>query len=170
MSIDHIDALAKTYADRHQAVADSVRRLHAVIAKAKASRLPIIQTKVAAARAAKAALVAAIEANPESFRSPKTRVLHGVRVGYAKAKGKVVIDDADTVIARIRKHLPKLITKLITVKETPKKTALAELTAAQLKKLGVTVEDAGDKVIVAPTDSEIDKLVDALMSEAANDG
>ena len=169
MSIDHIDALARDYADRHRELAESVRRLNAFIADAKSRRLPVIRQKVAEVAAAKACLVAAVEASPETFERPKTRILYGIRVGFAKAKGKVVIGDADTVIARIKRHLPRMVKQLITVKETPKKTALAELTAAQLKKLGVTVEDSRDQVVVTPTDSEIDKLVDALLDEVAND-
>ena len=170
MSLDHIDALAKAYADRHRSLAGSVRQLDSAIARLKASRMDVIREQVTAAAAAKAALVAAIEASSETFARPKTRVLHGIRLGFAKAKGKLVIGDADTVIVRIKRHLPQMVKQLITVKETPKKSALADLSAVELKKLGVTVEEAGDKVIVAPTDSEIDKLVDALMSEVANDG
>ena len=37
---------------------------------------------------------------------------------------------------------------------------------AELKKVGCTVVDAGDAVVIKPTDSEVDKLVDTLLKGA----
>jgi hypothetical protein len=73
------------------------------------------------------------------------------------------------VVARIKKHLPEQADVLIKLKETPVKDALAQLSAAELKKLGVTVSEAGDQVVVKPVDSEVDKMVDALMKEAGEE-
>ncbi len=73
------------------------------------------------------------------------------------------------MVARIKKHLPEQADVLIKLKETPVKDALAQLSAAELKKLGVTVSEAGDQVVVKPVDSEVDKMVDALMKEAGEE-
>ena len=73
------------------------------------------------------------------------------------------------MVARIKKHLPEQADVLIRTKEAPVKEALAQLTAAELKKIGVTIEDAGDTVVIKPVDSEVDKLVDALLKGAASD-
>ena len=55
--------------------------------------------------------------------------------------------------------------KYLNVRYTPDKGALEDLPAARLKKLGVTVEDAGDEAIVKPVDGEIEKFVDALLDD-----
>jgi hypothetical protein len=93
-------------------------------------------------------------------------VLSGVKLGYQKAKGTLDYDDAEAVCARIRKHLPEQADVLIATRETPVKTALAQLPAADLKRIGVTLSDAGDQIVVKPVDSEVDKMVDALLKDA----
>ena len=52
---------------------------------------------------------------------------------------------------------------LIKTVETPQKKALEKLSAAELKKLGVTVGDDEDVVVVRSMDSEIDKIVKLLL-------
>ena len=49
------------------------------------------------------------------------------------------------------------------------KDALAQLPAAELHKLGVQVEEAGDRVYIKASDSEVDKLVVAILKEGAVD-
>ncbi len=55
---------------------------------------------------------------------------------------------------------------LIATSERPAKEALANLTAAELKKLGISVTDGGDAVFIKPADSAVDKMVDALLKDA----
>ena len=50
--------------------------------------------------------------------------------------------------------------------ESPDKKMLAELPVNELKKLGCTVADTGDVVVIKPTDSEIEKAVAALLKDA----
>ncbi|MDF1486722.1 hypothetical protein PY257_16355, partial [Ramlibacter sp. H39-3-26] len=54
--------------------------------------------------------------------------------------------------------------------QRPVKDALAQLPAADLKKLGISITDAEDEVIVRAVDSEVDKLVDALLKQAGDEG
>ena len=49
------------------------------------------------------------------------------------------------------------------------KEALAQLSAAELKKIGVTLSEAGDQTVVRPVDSEVDKMVDALLKAATGE-
>ena len=111
-------------------------------------------------------LKVAIESAPELFVKPRTLVIAGVRIGIQKGKGQIVYGDADQVVKLIRKHFPEQADALIAVKETPVKKALANLSVAELKRIGVTVEETGDQVVIKPTDSEVDKLVAALLREA----
>jgi hypothetical protein len=39
----------------------------------------------------------------------------------------------------------------------------------ELKKLGIIVQDTGDAVVIRPVDSQIEKLVDKLLTEKSED-
>ena len=79
-------------------------------------------------------------------------------------------DDDAKVIAAIRRTFTKATADtLISVIEKPAKDALANLPAAELRRLGVQVEDAGDSIYIKAADSEVDKLVARILEEGAVD-
>lgn len=164
-----IELLAKGYAVAHERLTDHVRALEAEIKAARRRGLPRLRRLVEAAAAERQSLKTAIEANPALFEKPRTRLMHGLRVGIAKGKGALRWADPDTVVRLIRRHLPDRAEALIKVSETPLKGALARLSAAELKKIGVTVEDDGDQVVIKPQDGEIEKLVEGLLALAEED-
>ena len=77
-------------------------------------------------------------------------------------------DDA-LVVARIKKLFPDQAASLINFTEWPSATALAELEAGDLRKLGVTVEESGEQVVVKPVETALEKLVKALLKDAQED-
>ena len=91
---------------------------------------------------------------------------HGVRIGFMKGKGKIEWDDGEQVVKLIKKHFPAQADALIATTEKPVKAALQQLAAADLKRLGITVEESGEVIFVKPVDGEIEKLVDALLEDA----
>jgi hypothetical protein len=105
----------------------------------------------------------AIKDHPEEFVKPRTRLLHGIKFGYQKRKGEIAWEDEAKVVALIRKHFPEQEEILIKIVETPVKKALGQLAAADLKKLGVSVENDTDEVIIKATDSDIDQIVEAIL-------
>lgn len=169
MSLQHIEALTRRFAETRGALADVVAELQAEIEAAKQRRLRRIRELVARAAEARAALHAAIEASPELFVKPKTHVFHGVKIGYQKGKGALSWESEEQVIKLIHEHFPDQVSALIRVAERPNKEMLAVLPAADLKRLAVTVIDAGDQVVIRPMDGEVDKLVDALLNDAAEE-
>jgi hypothetical protein len=96
-------------------------------------------------------------------------MFHGIKVGYKKGTGKIEWEDADQVVKLIKKHFPDQADVLIISSEKPAKDALAQLTAAELKKLGVLVEESGDVPFIKDTSSEVDKLVAAFLKDEATD-
>lgn len=123
-----------------------------------------------ALRAHKAAeddLRIALAAAPSLFDKPRTRVLHGIRVGFQKGKGGLEIADEEATVKLIRKHCPDKFDALVKVSEKPIKKALQNLEAGLLKKLGVNILDTGDVIVLASTDGDLDKLIKAL---AGDDG
>ena len=166
MTLTEIEHHARAYADARRVLSERVQALQAEIESAKRRRLVGIKNAVAASADAHDGLLAAIQAAPELFARPRTKVLSGIRLGYVKQKGKLMISDADKTLQLIRRHFPEQADSLIKTTEKPLKTALEQLSVAELKRIGVTLLDDGDKIVIKPTDSEVDKLVDALLAEA----
>lgn len=169
-SMKDIERKTARYAQERAALAETMRKLHVAIQALKLDRRAAIMRHVERASNAEAELRAAIAAVPELFERPRSRILHGIRVGFQKGKGKIEFADPDRVVALIRKHMPDSFDVLVKTTEKPIKDALAGLTAAELKKLGVTVEEAGDRPLIKPADSEVDRLVAALLDAASEDG
>lgn len=165
MTLDEIDQITHRYANAREELHTRVLALTDTIEEAKRRKMPGIKKAVRDASEAMDRLHAALEASPSLFVKPRTVVIAGIRIGFAKGAGKLVIDDPDKVVGLIRKHHPDQADLLIKVSECPIRKALANLSVADLKKLGVTVEDTGDQVVIKPTDSEVDKLVDALLKD-----
>ena len=159
------EKLARDLATARDLLRDRVQALESLIMEMKKKALPGIRT--AAERAAEKQLIlkGEIQVNPEMFVKPRTMILHGIRFGFQKGKGKICWEDEEQVIKLIKKNFPDYVETLIEVKECPRKTALADLSAADLKKIGVTIIETGDEVFIKFTDSEIDRIVNAILKE-----
>ena len=167
--LEHIESAAKAYAAARDDLAEIVGNLNDEIAAAKRRLVPTIKRRLAKAAERQAALQALITDAPECFAKPRTVVLHGIKVGFEKGKGSVTFDDADRVVGLIRRHMPEQFEALVKTKHTPIKTAIAQLlSAGDCKRIGCSVVDAGDLVVIRPVDSEVDKMVDALLKDATD--
>lgn len=166
-SPEYIEARAKAFADARRELAAAMEELEDELRRARRRRLPRIKRLAALAAAEHDILAQAIDTNRALFVKPRSRLFHGIRVGLQKGKGKLVIASPAAVVKAIRKHFPDRLEDLVKVTETPLKGPLQRLSAADLKRLGVEIEDAGDEVLIKPADSEIDKLVEALLEEPA---
>lgn len=140
-----------------------VQALNAGLEALKANEMPAIRVAIEQATAAWAALEAGVQSSPGLFVKPRTVAAHGVTFGIQKSKGVINIPDADKTVALIRKHLPEKADVLITTKEVPVKKAVEQLTAADLKRIGVQVTEGQDTVVIRPAPSDVDKLVKALV-------
>lgn len=164
-TLTEIERLTKDYALARAALREKVEALNEEIERLKRQRLPQIRKLVEQASERQQALHVAIEESPELFKKPRTVIFHGIKVGYQKGRGELVWEDDETVVKLIYKHFPDQADTLIKTIQKPLKTALAQLSVQDLKKIGITVVDTGDEVIIKATDTEIDKLVNALLDE-----
>lgn len=169
VSLAAIEGKARLYADRRDDLAGVVRVLNDQVEALKRSALPEIKRAVARAAEAHGKLRDLVEGAPGLFVKPRTVIFHGIKVGFEKGKGKLVFENGDRVCELINKHFPELTEALIIVSQAPNRKALGELAAADLKRLGVTVEDTGDQVVIRPTDTAVDKVVNALLKEAVEE-
>lgn len=161
-----IDKKTLEYSATHQVLKDRMMELEDEVAKIRRKFLPGIRRACANAAEMKAMLVRMIDDSREHFDAPRTRILHGVKIGLQKGKGKLTWEDDDLVVKLIKKHFPEETWEmLIKTSEKPRKDGLNGLDVRELRKLGVAAEETADQVVVKPTDSEIDKLVDALLKE-----
>jgi hypothetical protein len=165
-----IEEATKAFADRRDLLRLLVENLHTDIEELKRAQMPDIKAAAADAANARGALEDIIDSSRGLFVRPRSIIISGIQVGLRKGTGGLEFDDEATVIKRIRKHLPeeqhdlliKTIEKLI-------KKALGQLDVAILKKIGVTVQGTGDVVLIKPVDSDIDKIVNAMLKESAGE-
>jgi hypothetical protein len=163
-----IERKALAYSTGRAKLAEIVGTLQEGIEALKRDYLPTLRYQIRRLAEQEADLKALLEENPDLFVKPKTVVLHGVRVGFEKGKGAVLIEDEDQVVKLIKKRLPELAEQLIKTVETPLKAGLAQLSVAQLKSIGCQVEETGDRVVIRAVDRDVDKLVTALLKGATD--
>ncbi|MBI5768730.1 MAG: hypothetical protein HZA93_13110 [Verrucomicrobia bacterium] len=162
-----IDSLAKDYSVAREQLSAHVTELEDELAAIKRRHIARIKKAAATAADAQARLRSAVEGSPDLFVKPRTFTLHGIKLGYQKGKGRLEFDDADKVVERISKNFPELTDTAVRVKFELVKDALMNLDVATLKKLGCTVADTGDQIVIKAADTEIDKLVAKLLDEGA---
>lgn len=160
-----IEGLAENLSKVRSVLKDRIQTLEYEIAAAKRRALPGIRKVAEEAAVKHQSLKEAISESFDLFKKPKTQIFHGIKVGFQKGKGSISWDDSEMVIRLIRKHFLEQADILIKITEEPVKSALTKLSASDLKKLGVTVEETGDEVIIKATDSEIDRIVGGILKE-----
>lgn len=164
-TLTDIEGKAKKYSVARAGLQEAVAFLQLDLEQSKRRALPRIKKLVAEAKQAAAALKDAIEESPELFEKPRTQVMHGIKLGFQKQKGKIEWDDDERVVALIRKHFPDQFDVLVRTVYEPVKTALSGLSVADLKKIAVEATDSGDAVLIKDTVADVDKLVKALLKE-----
>lgn len=165
MNLANIETLTKAFSEARQHLADRVRTVEDEIQAIKRKHLPFVKKGINTVMEKQTILKDAIDQSRDLFVKPRTFVFHGVQVGVQKSKGKITWSDDAQVVKLIKKHLPEQADVLIKTTEKPVKDALKNLSAADLKRIGVTVDNTEDQVVIKSTDSEIDKFVEALLKD-----
>jgi hypothetical protein len=171
VTLRDIETATTAYGIARADLGDTVRQLQRELGDVRARYIKQIRREVAKAADKQSELKALVERAPHLFVKPRTLVIQGVKVGYQKGRGGIEFDDADKVVELIHKHYGdgEEALSLLNIAEKPDKTALEELSVAELKKLGCTVRDTGDEVVIKPVDGEVDKIVNALLKDATEE-
>ena len=167
-TLDDIERASKAYAEQRTRLGELVSDFNDEMIMLKKDHLPGIKRALNRAAEKQLALQQLIESAPDLFLKPRTVIFHGVKVGYIKQKGSIKITDEDRTVALIRKYLPDQVETLIRTVDTPHKPALVQLSVADLKRVGCTVIETSDAVVIKAVDSEVDKMVDALLKDAVD--
>lgn len=163
-----IERLCREYAEARERLAETGGVIKDERRAGVRRKMSVLRRRIAEASAAHEALREAVAA-AHLFERPRTRAFEGVKVGYRKQPGRVECDEAKA-IARIRERLPERAPELVRVKESLDKTALRKLGGRELAAIGVRVAEVDDEVVVAGAPDDLDKLVDALLADAPEEG
>ena len=103
----------------------------------------------------------------------KELVEHGDRARELQKRHTVVTNEAGKLIADakrtvelITRHFPEHLEELAPAKRAPSKEAIAKLLPRELTRIGCTLGNANDFLVLRFVDDEVDKLVDALLKDA----
>lgn len=169
-SLHDITVATRQLAEARAQLGQRVSALNADIQVLHDAQMPAIREAIASVSAAWSNLDLLIQSSPSLFVRPRTVAAFGITVGITKSKGTLKIENAKRTVALIKRHMPDQVAVLVATKESPAKKALERLSAADLKRIGVTVEGVGDQVVIRPAPSDVDKLVKALLrGTSAND-
>lgn len=164
-TLGDIEVLTKDYSESYSKLSDKVRDLNDEIDAAKRKHMRYIKSYAEDALEKKSKLSNAIDESKDLFDKPKSIVIHGMKIGLQKGKGKITVPDEEKTILLIKKNLPDQADILIKSEEKLVKPALNNLTAGDLKKVGLNLVESTDEVLIKPTGSDIDKIVNALLKE-----
>lgn len=164
-TIEEIEIKAKALAEARAELAERVGRIREEQEAIKRKLMTGVRNALARARDAYDQLHELVEDSPELFEKPKTRTLHGVRVGWMKQRGKLLWEDDRAVIDALRKVLGEEAEGFIKTTEKPLATRLQDLPAKDLRRVGVTVTDDTEVVVIKTADDALDKLIDALIGD-----
>jgi multidrug efflux pump subunit AcrA (membrane-fusion protein) len=169
ITIAEVDTRAKVLADARAVLNDRVTSFDDELRALRNRRLPGIKSAVQAVKEAESTLEQAIVAAPALFDNPRTIVLHGLRIGFVKGRGKIEWTDEAGVVEKIEKLFPDQAKVLVKVVKSVRKKALGGLKSDELKRLGCVVRESGDHVFIEPVADQVEKLVNRLLKEEAPD-
>jgi hypothetical protein len=164
-AINRVEKRARHYADVRSELASVMGELNEKIDALTREKLPFLKTLAPRAAEKHADLEAALSVAPHLFEKPRTVVLHGIKVGFRKNEGRLEFDDADAVVKRIQQLLDMPDRYLRTVTQ-PNKETLANLSCADLKRLGCRLIETSDSIVIKPVAGDIDKKIQALLKGA----
>ncbi|MCL5236340.1 MAG: hypothetical protein M1353_00635 [Nitrospirae bacterium] len=168
--LNELEQKTKQYHFAEDALAEAIRRMEDEIADVTRRHMRGIKLRFERTKEAYEDLYAEIVSAPDVFTKPKTRTINGVVCGFKKSKGMVAIADEAVTIRLIEKHFNQDMADTL-IKTTKKciKKALANLPASDLKKIGVNVEETGDKAVIALAASDTEKLIAAFRKKYMED-
>jgi FtsZ-binding cell division protein ZapB len=168
MSLESIDQLAAIYRAAYDEAAQLANEIDEAIEAIRSARAEEIYQTAQQVNEAHTALQSAIRANKHLFKSPKSRVLHGIRCGYKKStpSAKVPKDKEEQVRAIVERDFAFLFPRLFTTTHIPVTEEFKRLDENTLMALGLTKPKSVNKAFADPTDSDMKKLVEALIKRA----
>lgn len=166
MTLEQIERLAEACSTAESHLNDEMQILDHQLKEVAKSNRKVITAAVRATKKAYADLANAVAESPELFVKPKSKVLHGIKVGYKKGTDTFEVASEEHTISRIRQQLPELEILLVKVEESVIKGGLKQLTDAQLIEIGVLKHIGENKPFCEAEEGDWEKAVRALIESA----
>lgn len=165
-ALKKVEALCKAHSDKLILLATLTLKVRSEMRRVLAENAEELRKMADDVAKSERSIAALVDANRAAFKSPKTRMLHGVKVGLRTNQGSISFDcDEEVMISRLRGMFDEdRIADFVDVKETVKKTALRDLSDDEQKTLGVTLANNFDKVVVALDKGDPAKIAEALLA------
>jgi len=167
ITLEQIHQSAEAFAAARNCLIAAIQTYDDAVQLAKDKHWPGIRELAGDTAIVKNELANLIDHARDLFDDPRTISVDGIKLGLRKAKGSINFADEDKVIELIGKHFPERRDEFIKTERFIKKKALETLSAADLKRIGVTVTADSDEVVIAPASGGVDKLVAAVLKEAS---
>lgn len=171
-SFDPIERAAQAYSDSIDDLKSQMNLLEEAITEEKRLAMPLIRQCVRKARKKEKELQSLVKGSSDLFQKPKTRVFHGIKVGFRLVAMKLKYPADDKLVAKIRSELPDEADTLIVTKDAPVKDAIQNLGVKVLRRLGILVQNPFNEVVVKHQTGDMLKMADAMMEpgDDTNDG
>ena len=102
-ALAEIEKLTKEYADERTMLSVALGALDEELSDVKKRHMREIKKLAERAALKKSRLHAAIESAPEIFEQPRSYILHGVKIGIQKGRGKIEWAADEQVVTLIKK-------------------------------------------------------------------
>jgi hypothetical protein len=165
-TLEQIEIACKTYAETRDELRKAMQALQDQVRELSAQHRPEILAALDQAVNARLALESLVESAPSLFVKPRTKQLHGIKVGFRKNEGRVEFATSEErTITLIREKLPELAETLIKTTESVRKSNVKdELGASDLAAIGCSLVGAKDELVVAAADTDTDRLIQAMVA------
>lgn len=127
--------------------------------------IPAIRQATIRVKEAERHLRALIQDGRNLFVKPKTRITHGIEIGYRKQPDETRYPPMAALVINIKALLPEQVKVLINTTEAPNKAAIKELDDDTLRQLGITITPGQDALVIKPIGAEVDRIMKALLGE-----
>lgn len=149
---------AASVGDVHRVIATMERE----IAQVRERYLPELRGAVGVTDAEEDKLAGLLRRGKALFDRPKSRVFHGVRVGWRKGQDTVEMPADADLVPVIEIELPELAEALIDREPTVRKSAIKNLSDDELRRIGVRRVLGAEAVSIIVQDSDETRLAAAL--------
>lgn len=158
-----VEKLTQGYADARDQLMEVIGTMKAEMEEISRKHGKDVRKAVRKTADALALLKTELENSKELFDKPKSQIFSGVKVGFHKKIGEILVQDEEQTVALIKKILPGKKDLLIKTKETVVKAAMKNLEVGELKRIGAEVKADYDEVLIKPVDSSVEKVTDAVL-------
>ena len=164
-TLEQLSAGAERLGAKRRELVLAAAEMETDVAAVRKRHMPALRKIAIDVKALLAGLEGLVSNSSSLFTKPKSRIVADIQFGFRKGRGSISYDDEAKVITRIRKHCPELEATLIVTKESVAKDALGNLEGDMLRKLGITIVEAGDAAFVKAKDADTDELIKLALGE-----